>query len=104
MFSVWSDSFTISEDTNYGPYLESVNGLAGNDHDRTYWELLVRTPDDQFIRPNVGQFSVIVPLIRAVFLVSNSLLDLISRYRMLYSKPKGSNHPELYKMVKKQQQ
>uniref|UniRef100_A0A674MGS6 Transcobalamin-1-like n=1 Tax=Takifugu rubripes TaxID=31033 RepID=A0A674MGS6_TAKRU len=47
-------TFTYTEDPNYGPYLESVNGLAGSDKDRTYWELLVRTPDGQLIRPDVG--------------------------------------------------
>ncbi|XP_030261038.1 transcobalamin-1-like [Sparus aurata] len=46
--------FTYTEDPNYGPYLESVNGVAGNDKDRTYWELLVETPDGKTIRPDVG--------------------------------------------------
>ncbi|XP_068565493.1 cobalamin binding intrinsic factor-like [Cebidichthys violaceus] len=35
-------SFTYSEDSNYGPFLESVNGLDRCSHDRTYWELLVK--------------------------------------------------------------
>uniref|UniRef100_A0A3Q1B0A9 Transcobalamin-like C-terminal domain-containing protein n=1 Tax=Amphiprion ocellaris TaxID=80972 RepID=A0A3Q1B0A9_AMPOC len=46
--------FTYTEDPNYGPYLESVNGVAGNDKDHTYWELLVKKSDGQIIRPNVG--------------------------------------------------
>ncbi|KAI3354662.1 hypothetical protein L3Q82_019149 [Scortum barcoo] len=46
--------FTYTEDPNYGPYLESVNGVAGNDKEHTYWELLVKTPDDKIIRPDVG--------------------------------------------------
>lgn len=60
---VWCYRFTYSEDPNYGPYLESVNGLAGSNKDHTYWELLVRTPDGGLIRPNVGQFSAIAPRI-----------------------------------------
>ncbi|TWW77817.1 Ubiquitin carboxyl-terminal hydrolase 29 [Takifugu flavidus] len=47
-------TFTYTEDPNYGPYLESVNGLAGSDKDRTYWELLVRTPDGQLNRSDVA--------------------------------------------------
>uniref|UniRef100_A0A4W6CA95 Transcobalamin-like C-terminal domain-containing protein n=1 Tax=Lates calcarifer TaxID=8187 RepID=A0A4W6CA95_LATCA len=46
--------FTYTEDPNYGPYLESVNGVAGDDKDHTYWELLVKTPDGKIIRPDVG--------------------------------------------------
>ncbi|XP_066565130.1 transcobalamin-2 [Amia ocellicauda] len=32
--------FEIREDTYYGPFLVSVNGVAGNDTAHTYWELL----------------------------------------------------------------
>ncbi|XP_034723828.1 transcobalamin-1-like [Etheostoma cragini] len=46
--------FSYTEDPNYGPYLESVNGVAGNDEDHTYWELLVKTSDGKIIRPDVG--------------------------------------------------
>ncbi|KAF7199403.1 transcobalamin beta a [Nothobranchius furzeri] len=46
--------FTYSEDPNYGPFLESVNGLAGNEKERTYWELLVKTSDNHILRPDVG--------------------------------------------------
>ncbi|CAJ1065984.1 transcobalamin-1-like [Xyrichtys novacula] len=45
--------FTYTEDPNYGPSLESVNGVAGNDKDQTYWQLLVMRPDGEF-RPDVG--------------------------------------------------
>ncbi|KAM8853776.1 uncharacterized protein ACB058_010188 isoform 1-T2 [Synchiropus picturatus] len=45
-------TFTYSENADYGPFLESVNGLAGSDANQTYWELLVSTCD--LIRPDVG--------------------------------------------------
>ncbi|KAJ8256703.1 hypothetical protein COCON_G00188550 [Conger conger] len=36
-----SFNFTTRETQDYGPYLVSVNGLAGSDEDHTYWQLLV---------------------------------------------------------------
>nr|XP_046244362.1 transcobalamin beta a [Scatophagus argus] len=47
-------TFNYTMNENYGPYLESVNGVAGNDTDHTYWELLVKTHDGKIIRPDVG--------------------------------------------------
>ncbi|RVE69988.1 hypothetical protein OJAV_G00083100 [Oryzias javanicus] len=49
-----SFTFTYIMDINYGPFLESVNGVAGNNKDQTYWELLVIKPDGSTIKPNVG--------------------------------------------------
>uniref|UniRef100_A0A8C6WF60 DUF4430 domain-containing protein n=1 Tax=Neogobius melanostomus TaxID=47308 RepID=A0A8C6WF60_9GOBI len=46
--------FSVREDPNFGPFLESVNGLAGSDQEQTYWELLVTTATDETIRPEVG--------------------------------------------------
>ncbi|XP_055752452.1 transcobalamin-1-like [Salvelinus fontinalis] len=47
--------FTYTEDPNYGPFLESVNGVAGDNAEHTYWELLVQTgKSGSVIRPDVG--------------------------------------------------
>ncbi|KAK5869045.1 hypothetical protein PBY51_010008 [Eleginops maclovinus] len=46
--------FTYSDNPNFGPYLESVNGVAGNDTQHTYWKLQVKTADGKVITPDVG--------------------------------------------------
>ncbi|KAF6716809.1 hypothetical protein FQA47_021050 [Oryzias melastigma] len=47
-----SFKFTYIVDLNYGPFLESVNGVAGKGN--TYWELLVKKPGGSTIKPDVG--------------------------------------------------
>lgn len=47
-------TFTTSESSDYGPFLESVNGLYGNFSQRTYWQLKVQKPDGSVIIPDVG--------------------------------------------------
>ncbi|XP_029030478.1 transcobalamin-1-like [Betta splendens] len=37
-------TFTVKDDPNFGLFLESVNGVAGNENDKTYWELLSKKP------------------------------------------------------------
>lgn len=47
--------FKYIEDSNYGPFLTSVNGLAGCPTMRTYWELLVKKAGGRVFRPDVGE-------------------------------------------------
>ncbi|XP_008292629.1 gastric intrinsic factor-like [Stegastes partitus] len=47
-------TFTYIDDPNYGPSLEYVNGVAGNEDDQTFWEVLVKKSDGQIIRPDGG--------------------------------------------------
>ncbi|XP_075993258.1 cobalamin binding intrinsic factor-like [Genypterus blacodes] len=46
--------FTYTENLDYGPYLESVNGVAGNAEDHTYWALLVKKENGTVTWSNVG--------------------------------------------------
>ncbi|KAJ8397233.1 hypothetical protein AAFF_G00440670 [Aldrovandia affinis] len=46
--------FVVKEDHNYGPFLVSVNGVAGRTEDRTYWELLAEFKNGTTFRPDVG--------------------------------------------------
>ncbi|KAM8897835.1 cobalamin binding intrinsic factor-like isoform 2-T2 [Spinachia spinachia] len=45
--------FTVKEDPNFGLFLESVNGVAGNEHEQTYWELLSES-SGEYRRLDVG--------------------------------------------------
>ncbi|XP_077361370.1 cobalamin binding intrinsic factor-like [Festucalex cinctus] len=46
-------NFTLTEDPNYGLFLESVNGVAGSDTDQTYWEILSES-SGEYTRLDVG--------------------------------------------------
>ncbi|KAL6098885.1 uncharacterized protein ACO6RY_17926 [Pungitius sinensis] len=45
--------FTVTEDPNFGLFLESVNGVAGDEREHTYWELLSES-SGQYSRLDVG--------------------------------------------------
>ncbi|KAJ8368191.1 hypothetical protein SKAU_G00082190 [Synaphobranchus kaupii] len=45
--------FKTTENRDYGPFLVSVNGMAGSEKDGTYWELLAES-NGTIIRPDVG--------------------------------------------------
>ncbi|KAE8288262.1 Serine/threonine-protein kinase 36 [Larimichthys crocea] len=36
--------FTVKEDLDFGPMLESVNGVTGNEREQTYWQILTEGP------------------------------------------------------------
>lgn len=45
----------MKEDPDFGPFLESVNGVAGNEHEQTYWEILSESSGEH-TRLDVGEF------------------------------------------------
>uniref|UniRef100_A0AAQ5YKG7 DUF4430 domain-containing protein n=1 Tax=Amphiprion ocellaris TaxID=80972 RepID=A0AAQ5YKG7_AMPOC len=45
--------FTVKEDPDFGLLLESVNGVAGNEREQTYWEILSEN-SGEFSRLDVG--------------------------------------------------
>ncbi|KAK7883191.1 hypothetical protein WMY93_029365 [Mugilogobius chulae] len=47
-------TFTTKDDLNFGPLLESVNGLFGSTENHTYWKILVKTPQGEPVRLDVG--------------------------------------------------
>lgn len=47
--------FTVKEDPDFGLFLESVNGVAGNEHQQTYWEILSES-SGEYKRLDVGEF------------------------------------------------
>ncbi|KAM9332176.1 uncharacterized protein KZ484_017344 [Pholidichthys leucotaenia] len=51
-----SFSFHCTENDDYGPYLDCVNGLKANTTERTFWELLVEKPNKPIIPLPIGQF------------------------------------------------
>ncbi|XP_061593303.1 transcobalamin-1-like [Cololabis saira] len=52
-------TFTYTEDPNYGPFLESVNGVYGNKEEQTYWQLLEKEPNKEPVPLSVGMGSYI---------------------------------------------
>lgn len=44
----------MKEDPNFGLFLESVNGVAGNKDEKTYWEILSES-SGEFDRLDVGE-------------------------------------------------
>lgn len=48
-------SFTVKEHPDFGPFLESVNGVSGDEHEHTYWEILSES-SGEFTKLDVGEF------------------------------------------------
>ena len=47
--------FKVEENPDFGPYLQSVNGVAGNVSEQTYWELLSESSGESH-RLDVGEY------------------------------------------------
>uniref|UniRef100_A0A096LXF5 Uncharacterized protein n=1 Tax=Poecilia formosa TaxID=48698 RepID=A0A096LXF5_POEFO len=45
--------FTVKVDPNFGLFLESVNGVAGDENEQTYWEILTEN-SGEYTRLDVG--------------------------------------------------
>lgn len=45
----------MKEDPVFGLFLESVNGVAGNEREQTYWEILSES-SGEYSRLDVGEF------------------------------------------------
>lgn len=54
--SVCITRFTVKQDPDFGLFLESVNGVAGNEREQTYWEILSEN-SGEYNRLDVGEFS-----------------------------------------------
>ena len=47
--------FTYTENVDYGPYIESINGVSGDQIKQTYWELLVKMVNGTIFTANLGE-------------------------------------------------
>ncbi|KAG7999271.1 hypothetical protein GBF38_000047, partial [Nibea albiflora] len=81
-------SFTYTGDPDYGLSLLNVNGLAENSTQNTYWELLVKKPDNSIIRPDVGDPDYGLSLLNVNGLAENSTQN--TYWELLVKKPDNS--------------
>lgn len=47
--------FTVKEDPDFGPFLESVNGIVSDKHKNRYWEILSER-SGEYNRLAVGEY------------------------------------------------
>lgn len=95
--------FVTEENADYGPFLKSVNGVAGDPAEYTYWKLIVKLQNGTEFTPDVGQywFSIISFRSKSKLYVRYIFTQNFHSFRcwMLYTKPLRQSYTQIQQMV-----